>query len=66
MGLTMMNIDMGLYINFETAKGVTTPEGFEGFGRGRPTGCPGLERSDWLDNSKRRHGTGLTTNSILF
>ena len=45
---SMMNVDMGLYLNF------TVEEGDEnGMGHGRPQGCPGLNRPDWLQNTKR-------------
>ena len=46
-----MNIDMGLYVKFNV-----TPGDEEGFGQGRPTGCRGLNRNDWLENLGFRSG----------
>ena len=51
MGMTMMNVDMGLYTKFQITEGDK-----KGFGRGRPSGCPGLSRADWLKNLGRRPG----------
>ena len=47
----MMNTDMGLYLKFDATEGDAN-----GFGNGRPSGCPGLEREDWLKNDKWRKG----------
>lgn len=53
---SMMNVDMGLYLNF------TVDEGDEsGMGHGRPQGCEGLNRQSWLDNLKKRPGDDLKT-----
>ena len=46
-----MNIDMGLYIKFNV-----TPGNEDGYGQGRPTGCSGLNRADWLENLVYRRG----------
>ena len=35
----MMNVDMGLYIDFQIEEGEAS-----GFGHGRPKGCEGLNR----------------------
>ena len=49
-----MNIDMGLYIKFDV-----NPGDSEGYGQGRPEGCSGLERPDWIQNKGWRAGKGI-------
>ena len=46
-----MNIDVGLYVKFDVH-----PGNVEGYGQGRPTGCSGLYRDDWLNNLGHRSG----------
>ena len=46
-----MNIDMGLYVKFDVASGDA-----EGYGQGRPIGCSGLNRPDWVQNRGWRPG----------
>ena len=46
-----MNIDMGLYVKFDVAAGDA-----EGYGQGRPMGCSGLNRRDWVKNKGWRPG----------
>ena len=46
-----MNIDMGLYVKFDVEAGDE-----DGFGQGRPTGCSGLKRPDWVQNKGWRPG----------
>jgi len=43
---SFFNVDIGLYRKFEIVE--------EEIGQGRPTGCPGLDRPDWLENKKHR------------
>ena len=51
MAANMMNVDMGLYVDFDIIEGDEN-----GVGHGRPTGCEGLNRQSWLDNDKIRRG----------
>ena len=46
-----MNIDMGLYVKFDVDAGDA-----EGYGQGRPIGCSGLNRPDWVQNKGWRPG----------
>ena len=46
-----MNIDLGLYVKFDVH-----PGNEDGYGQGRPTGCSGLYRDDWLNNLGERSG----------
>lgn len=50
----MMNVDMGLYLDFQIEEGEAS-----GFGHGRPKGCEGLNRKSWLENWKKRPGADL-------
>ena len=47
-----MNIDMGLYLKFDVDAGDVQT----GRGQGRPTGCSGLNRPDWIQNKGFREG----------
>lgn len=51
MQANMMNVDMGLYVQFDVNEGDSN-----GIGHGRPAGCQGLNRKSWLDNEKFRPG----------
>ena len=46
-----MNIDVGLFVKFDV-----DPGNEEGYGHGRPTGCSGLYRENWLKNGVWRPG----------
>ena len=58
---SMLNVDMGLYLDFDVESG----DDSDGQGHGRPKGCPGLHRPSWVDpKTKNRKGT-VYTNDIL-
>ena len=60
MGASMLNVDMGLYVDFEIEEG----EADGGRGHGRPKGCEGLNRPSWISHQRKRRGT-VHANGIL-
>ena len=54
---SFFNVDIGLYRKFEIVE--------EEFGQGRPTGCDGLNRADWMDNKRHRNGDEWNTSKVL-
>jgi len=59
MGSSMMNIDMGLYVQFDIAQGDKN-----GIGHGRPAGCEGLNSQHWLTNKQYRQGQVYTDGKL--
>ena len=57
----MLNVDMGLYVDFDIESGDPT---HGGKGHGRPKGCQGLNRSSWINHLRKRRGT-VYANGIL-
>ena len=61
-GASMLNVDMGLYLDFDIETGDPSDGGK---GHGRPKGCPGLTRPSWIDSkTKNRKGT-VYPNEVL-
>ena len=53
MARSYLNNDMGLYVKFDTDE------------HGRPSGCSGLNRKEWLDNMQYRSGTKFGWKDVM-